>query len=174
VRHEGKFSDYLKPTAGIFVYLVVIEKSMLKPPTDEFFMKQALQEAGIAFEKNEVPVGAVVVMNGQIIARAHNLIETLNDVTAHAEMQAITAATNYLGGKYLKECSLYVTLEPCTMCGGALFWSQIKKVVYGAMDEKRGAHNHQNIYHPKTEIISGVLAEDCASLVNEFFRKKRN
>jgi len=141
---------------------------------DEHYMRQALNEAQIAFEKNEVPIGAVVVCQGRIIARAHNLTETLNDVTAHAEMQAITAAANFLGGKYLTNCTLYVTLEPCPMCAGGLLWSQIPKIVFGAKDEKKGYSLFSpNILHNKTSIISGILEEECASLLKEFFRQKR-
>lgn len=140
----------------------------------ERFMKEALKEAQKAFEADEVPVGAVIVCNNQIIARAHNLTERLNDVTAHAEMQAITAAANYLGGKYLNECTLYVTLEPCVMCAGALYWAQLKKIVYGARDEKRGYSSKGNeILHPKTELISGILNEECTVLMQTFFRNKR-
>jgi tRNA(adenine34) deaminase len=143
--------------------------------TDEYFMKEALKEANKAFDKDEVPVGAVIVCNNQIIARAHNLTETLNDVTAHAEMQAFTAASDYLGGKYLKDCTLYVTLEPCVMCGGASFWTQISKIVFGAKDPKRGfLMQNTNIAHPKTEIISGILEDDCSELLSNFFQKKRN
>lgn len=141
---------------------------------DEYFMRQALNEARYAFEKDEIPIGAVVVCQNRIIARAHNLTETLNDVTAHAEMQAITAAANILGGKYLIDCTLYVTIEPCPMCAGALGWSQVSKVVYGAKDEKRG---YQLIapraFHPKTEIISGVLENECRQLMQDFFKNKR-
>ncbi|GAB6120480.1 nucleoside deaminase [Dysgonomonas termitidis] len=141
---------------------------------DEHYMKQALNEAQIAFEKNEVPIGAVIVCQNRIIARAHNLTETLNDVTAHAEMQAITAAANFLGGKYLTNCTLYVTLEPCPMCAGGLLWSQIPKIVYGAKDEKKGYTLFSpNILHSKTTIISGILEKECASLLKEFFRQKR-
>ncbi|MBK5721009.1 nucleoside deaminase, partial [Dysgonomonas sp. Marseille-P4677] len=140
---------------------------------DEYFMRHALKEAQIAFDKGEVPIGAVVVCQGRIIARAHNLTETLNDVTAHAEMQAVTAATNYLGGKYLKDCILYVTLEPCPMCAGGLLWSQITKIVYGAKDEKKGYSLFQpNILHPKTTVVSGVLEMESASLLKEFFVQK--
>ncbi len=146
---------------------------MISPFNDEYFMKQALEEAKKAFDLGEVPVGAVVVANDQIIARSHNLTERLNDVTAHAEMQAITAAADFLGGKYLNECSIYITLEPCTMCGGALYWSQIKKVIYGASDEKRGAGKHTDIYHPKTEINSGIMEKECSDLMKEFFQNKR-
>lgn len=141
--------------------------------TDEYFMKMALSEAEIALEKDEVPIGCVVVSNNRIIARAHNLTETLNDVTAHAEMQAITSAANFLGGKYLKNCTLYVTLEPCVMCSGALSWAQISKVVIGATDEQRGFINKHLTLHPKTEIITGVLENECASIVKEFFKSKR-
>ncbi len=142
---------------------------------DEYFMKQALIEAQKAFESDEVPVGAVIVCNNQIIARAHNLTEMLNDVTAHAEMQAITSATNSIGGKYQHDCTLYVTLEPCVMCAGALFWSQIGKIVYGAIDEKRGYERlEDNILHPKTEVVSGVLQNECRNIILDFFQKKRN
>lgn len=143
--------------------------------SDEHFMKQALVEAKKAFEEDEVPVGAVIVWNKQIIARAHNLTERLNDFTAHAEMQAFTSATNHIGNKYLNECTLYVTLEPCVMCAGASFWTQIGKIVYGASDEKRGyLKTNPQIIHPKTEMIGGVLAEECGALLTEFFRRKRD
>lgn len=142
--------------------------------TDEHFMREALKEAQKAFDADEVPVGAVIVANNKVIGRAHNLTELLNDVTAHAEMQAITSATNALGGKYLIDCTLYVTLEPCVMCAGALFWSQISKVVYGASDSKRGYNIlGQSVLHPKTEIISGVLEKECGDLLKDFFKKKR-
>jgi len=138
------------------------------------YMKQALAEARRAAEKDEVPIGAVIVCQGSIIARAHNLTETLNDVTAHAEMQAITSAANYLGGKYLSDCTLYVTIEPCVMCAGALGWAQIKKIVYGASDEKRGYSKFApDALHPKTEVVSGVLAEECVTLMQDFFKRKR-
>jgi len=138
------------------------------------FMKAALEEAKRAFERQEVPVGAVVVCNGMIIARAHNLTETLNDPTAHAEMQAITAATNYLGGKYLSDCSIYVTLEPCPMCAGALQWSQISELVYGADDPKRGYTLIQGaLLHPKTRVKKNVLADECSKLMQQFFKTKR-
>lgn len=141
---------------------------------DEKYMHYALDEARKALARGEVPIGAVIVCGGRIVARGHNLTETLNDVTAHAEMQAITAGANFLGGKYLIDCTLYVTLEPCVMCAGALGWSQISRIVYGASDEKRGySHFAPNALHPKTEVISGVLKEECAKLVKEFFRKKR-
>lgn len=133
----------------------------------------ALQEAAIALEKDEVPIGCVIVSNNRVIARAHNLTETLNDVTAHAEMQAITSAANFLGGKYLKDCTLYVTLEPCVMCSGALSWSQISKVVIGARDEQRGFINKNLSLHPKTEIVTGVMEYECSSIVKEFFKSKR-
>lgn len=141
--------------------------------TDEYYMKMALQEAETALEKDEVPIGCVVVSNNRIIARAHNLTETLNDVTAHAEMQAITSAANFLGGKYLKDCILYVTIEPCVMCSGALSWSQISKVVIGARDEQRGFINKHLSLHPKTEIITGIMETECSSIVKEFFKSKR-
>jgi len=147
---------------------------MISPCNDEYFMKQALQEAYKAFDKDEVPVGAVIVANNQIIARAHNFTEHLHDVTAHAEMQAITAAAEYLGGKYLTGCTLYVTIEPCVMCAGALYWSQIEKVVFGARDEKRGAGRFNNeLYHPKTLVVNGVLENECSSIIQEFFQLKR-
>ena len=142
--------------------------------SDEYFMKKALLEAEQAFEKGEVPVGAVIVVDNQIIARAHNLTELLNDVTAHAEMQAITSASNFLGGKYLHNCTLYVTLEPCQMCGGALFWSQISNVVYGASDPERGCISLNNKLHPKTKIKGGILADEASSLLKRFFIEKRN
>ena len=141
--------------------------------TDEYYMKMALLEAQNAFEKDEVPVGCVVVANNRVIAKAHNLTETLNDVTAHAEMQAITSAANYLGGKYLQNCTLYVTLEPCVMCSGALSWSQISKVVIGARDQQRGFINKNLSLHPKTEIVTGVLEYECSQIVKEFFKSKR-
>lgn len=134
----------------------------------------ALDEATRAYEQGEVPVGAVVVCKGRVIARAHNLTETLTDVTAHAEMQAITAAANYLGGKYLNECTLYVTVEPCIMCAGALGWAQTKRIVFGATDEKRGFQRFApQALHPKTEIVSGVMADECAALMKEFFSARR-
>lgn len=141
---------------------------------DEYFMRQALQEAQKAGERDEVPIGAVVVCQGRIIARGHNLTETLNDVTAHAEMQAITAAAGFLGGKYLIDCSLYVTMEPCVMCAGALGWSQISRIVYGAPDEKRGfVRFAPHALHPKTEVVKAVLETECSKLVKDFFKKKR-
>jgi tRNA(adenine34) deaminase len=146
----------------------------IKPFDDTYFMKQAFVQAKKAYDKDEVPVGAIIVCDNKIIARAHNYTEALNDVTAHAEMQAFTAAADYLGGKYLNECTLYVTLEPCVMCGGAAYWTQLKKVVYGAKDEKRGFSTlTQNILHPKTEIKSGLLQEECVKLLSDFFKSKR-
>lgn len=147
---------------------------ILKPFDDNFFMKHALFEAEAAYEKGEVPIGAVIVANNQIIARAHNLTETLNDVTAHAEMQAITAAANYLGGKYLKNCSLYVTLEPCQMCAGALYWSQVSKIIYAAKDKNHGGFHLKTKIHPKTIIKSGVMAEEAFFLLRKFFIERRN
>lgn len=141
--------------------------------TDEYFMKKALQEAEAAFEKGEIPVGAVIVIDNIVIARTHNLTEMLNDVTAHAEMQAITSAANFIGGKYLKNCTLYVTLEPCQMCAGALYWSQISKIVYGASDENRGFLKMGTQLHPKTEVIGGVMEKECALLMRAFFRMRR-
>ena len=142
---------------------------------DTFYMKQALIEAQTAFDRGEVPVGAVVVCRDRIIARAHNLTETLNDVTAHAEMQAITAATNTLGGKYLTQCTLYVTVEPCVMCAGAIGWAQVKRVVYGATDEKRGFTVFApKALHPKCTVSSGVLEPECRELMQSFFARKRN
>ncbi|MBU2019020.1 MAG: nucleoside deaminase [Bacteroidetes bacterium] len=147
---------------------------MISPFNDEYFMKQALMEAQKAFEKDEVPVGAVVVANQQVIARSHNLTELLTDVTAHAEIQAITAASEYIGAKYLSGCTLYVTLEPCPMCAGALYWSQIDKIVFGARDEKRGAGRlKDSLYHPKTVVMNGILESECSSLMKDFFATKR-
>ena len=140
---------------------------------DDYFMRKALQEAEVAFDKGEVPVGAVIVVDNRIIARAHNLTELLTDVTAHAEMQAITAAANFLGGKYLHKCSLYVTLEPCQMCAGALFWSQISTIVYGAKDAQRGCGAMGTKLHPKTMIRGGVLADEASQLLKRFFSEKR-
>ncbi len=143
--------------------------------TDEYFMKEAYKEAQKAFDQDEIPVGAIVVWNNQVIARAHNLTETLTDVTAHAEMQAITSAANALGGKYLNECTLYVTLEPCPMCAGALYWAQLGKLVFGASDEKRGYQNtNTNMLHPKTEVVSGIMSEESSTIMKEFFQQKRN
>lgn len=146
---------------------------MENPFTEEYFMKKALQEAEIAFEKGEIPVGAVIVIDNIIIARTHNLTELLNDVTAHAEMQAITSAANFIGGKYLKGCTLFVTLEPCQMCAGALYWSQISKIVFGARDEQRGFMSLGTQLHPKTEVKQGVLAEQASELMIKFFASRR-
>jgi len=146
---------------------------MLNPFDDAYFMRKALQEAEKAFDKGEIPVGAIVVINDKIIARSHNLTELLNDVTAHAEMQAITSAANFIGGKYLTGCTLYVTLEPCQMCAGALYWSQISKVVYGASDEKRGYSVLGTQLHPKTKVVKGVLAQEASELLRRFFIEKR-
>ena len=146
---------------------------MITPFDDTYFMRKALDEAKHAFDLDEVPVGAVIVANNQIIAKGHNLTEQLNDVTAHAEMQSITSATEHLGGKYLKKCTLYVTLEPCVMCAGALNWSQISRVVYGAKDERRGALRYEKILHPTTEITGGILADECSELMKTFFKSKR-
>ena len=141
---------------------------------DTFYMKQALEEARKAFDRGEVPVGAVVVCQGRLIARSHNLTETLTDVTAHAEMQAITAAANYLGGKYLADCTLYVTVEPCVMCAGAIAWSQMGRLVFGAADEKRGYQRYApNALHPKTNVQQGILANECTLLMKDFFKKRR-
>ncbi len=141
--------------------------------TDQYFMKKALIEAETAFEKGEIPIGAVIVAGNKVIASSHNLTEMLNDVTAHAEMQSITAAANYLGGKYLKDCTLYVTVEPCQMCAGALYWSQIPKIVFGARDEGRGYLNMGTKLHPKTVVIDGVMAAECADLMLRFFKARR-
>jgi len=141
---------------------------------DQYFMKEAFKEAQKAFEKDEVPIGAVIVCNNKIIARAHNMTEKLNDTTAHAEMIAITSAENFLGSKYLNECSLYVTLEPCVMCAGASYWSRLAKVIYGASDERYGYKKAgDKLFHPKTEIISGIMAEEIGELLKRFFKKKR-
>lgn len=141
--------------------------------TDEYFMQIALSEAKFAFENGEIPIGAVVVANNRIIAKTHNLTETLTDVTAHAEIQAISSAANSIGGKYLKNCTIYITVEPCQMCAGALYWSQVSKIVYGASDNKRGYTEMGGKLHPKTEIVTGVLETECASLMKDFFQKKR-
>ncbi len=147
---------------------------MILPYDDTYYMKKALQEAETAFEKGEVPIGAIVVVQDRIIARAHNLTEQLNDVTAHAEMQAITAAANFLGGKYLKDCTLYVTLEPCQMCAGALYWSQISKIVYATEDPQRGCGAMGTKLHPKTKIFGGILEKEASDLLKRFFIQKRN
>ncbi len=147
---------------------------MMDEHDDIFFMRQALDEARQAFAADEVPVGAVVVCGGNVVARAHNLTEMLCDVTAHAEMQAITAAANYFGAKYLNDCTIYVTVEPCSMCAAALGWAQIGRLVYGAADEKRGyTLLAPKVLHPKTEVVTGVLADECSALMRDFFQKKR-
>jgi tRNA(adenine34) deaminase len=147
---------------------------MITAFSDETFMKEALKEAQKAFDSDEVPIGAVIVCNNKIIARAHNYTERLNDVTAHAEMQAFTAAANHLGGKYLNECTLYVTLEPCPMCAGASYWAQIKKIVFAAKDEKRGYSIFSgNLLHPTTEMVSGIMEKEARKLLKDFFKKKR-
>ncbi len=147
---------------------------MMKPFDDAYFMKKAINQAEIALECGEIPVGAVIVIDNKIIARGHNLTETLTDVTAHAEMQAITAASNFLGGKYLQKCTIYVTLEPCQMCAGALYWSQISKIVYGARDENRGCISLKTKLHPKTKMVGGILADEASALLKRFFLAKRN
>lgn len=147
---------------------------MINPFDDSYYMKKALQEAEVAFEKGEIPVGAIIVVEDRIIARSHNLTELLNDVTAHAEMQAITSAANFLGGKYLINCTLYVTLEPCQMCAGALYWSQISKLVFGASDEQRGFKALGTKLHPKTKVVGGIMAEEASELMKRFFIQKRN
>lgn len=146
----------------------------LTPFDDEYFMRKAMQEAEIAFEKGEVPVGVVVVINNQIIGRGHNLTEMLRDVTAHAEMQAITAAANFLGGKYLKDCTMYVTFEPCQMCAGALYWSQLSRLVFSATDPERGYRKMGVKLHPKTKVSHGILEEETSTLLKKFFIQKRN
>ncbi len=141
---------------------------------DERYMRMALDEAQKALERDEVPIGAVIVCRGRVVGRGHNLTETLTDVTAHAEMQAITAASETLGGKYLTDCTLYVTVEPCLMCAGALGWSQITRVVYGASDDKRGYHTFcESPFHKRTEVVGGILADECATLMKQFFKTKR-
>jgi len=142
--------------------------------TDEYYMKEALKEARMAYDRDEIPIGAIIVCNKKIVARAHNLTETLTDVTAHAEMQAITAASGYLGGKYLNDCTLYVTLEPCVMCAGATSWAQMGKIIFGAYDKKRGSSLFSTSFLlPKTEVIGGVMAEECQAILHDFFLKKR-
>lgn len=153
-------------------YISFSEENSMAP--DEFFMNEALKEAKLALANDEVPIGAVIVCNGRIIGRGHNLTERLNDVTAHAEMQAFTAATNHLGGKYLQGCTLYVTMEPCIMCAGASFWCQISRIVFGAHDPQRGFMRiNQKITHPKTEIVGGIKENECSIIVKEFFKRKR-
>ncbi len=142
--------------------------------SDEYFMQEAYRQAQYAFEEGEIPIGAVVVCNNRVIAKAYNQTEKLNDVTAHAEMLALTAASNYLGNKYLSECTLYVTVEPCIMCAGASYWAQLKRVVFGAPEPKRGYRRVGNLLHPKTEMASGILASECAELMASFFAAKRN
>jgi tRNA(adenine34) deaminase len=154
-------------------YISFTDESLINP--DDFFMKEALKEAQKARDLDEVPIGAVIVHGGRIIGRGHNLTEQLTDVTAHAEMQAFTAAANYTGGKYLKDCTLYVTIEPCVMCAGASYWTQISRIVYGAKDVKRGySHISELIIHPKTEVLGGILSEEAASLMKDFFALKRD
>ena len=151
-----------------------MEDIKINPYSDEYFMRQALQEAQLAYDEDEVPVGCVITCRDKVIARTHNLTETLHDVTAHAEIQAITAAAEALGGKYLDTCTLYVTVEPCIMCAGAIGWSQMGRVVYGARDEKRGFENFApKAFHPKTKVVSGVLENECAELMKNFFKSKR-
>jgi tRNA(adenine34) deaminase len=141
--------------------------------TDDYFMRKALVEAEAAYEKGEIPIGAVIVVNNQVIARSHNLTEMLHDVTAHAEMQSITAAANFLGGKYLRGCTLYVTVEPCQMCAGALYWSQVSRLVFGARDAERGYLNMGTKLHPKTQVTQGVMTDACGELMLRFFRERR-
>ena len=154
-------------------YISFTDDPIIAP--DDFFMNEALKEARKALEEDEVPIGAVIVCNGKIIGRGHNLTERLNDVTAHAEMQAFTAAADFLGGKYLRDCTLYVTIEPCVMCAGASYWTQIIRIVYGAHDVKLGFKRiNQRITHPKTEIVGGIKENECATLMKDFFQRKRN
>ena len=167
---ESRFFKYLLGFSVPFSYL----RSMEQQEKDKQYMQKALQEAQQAFDEGEVPIGAVVVCQGRVIARAHNLTETLHDVTAHAEMQAITAAANELGGKYLTDCTLYVTVEPCVMCAGALGWSQMSRIVYGCRDEKRGYSDYApRALHPKCSVTAGVLEEECRELMQRFFKEKR-
>lgn len=155
--------------------MILLHRFMFSIFSDEHYMRKALEEAQYAYEEGEIPVGAIIVCDNQIIAKAHNLTEKLTDVTAHAEILAITAAAEYLGSKYLNDCTLYVTLEPCPMCAGALAWAQIGKVVYGATDEKRGFMLFgKNMLHSKTKIAFGVLHDECAALMTQFFKEKRN
>lgn len=154
-------------------YISFADEPIINP--DDFFMKEALKEAQKALELDEVPIGAVIVHGGRIIGRGHNLTEQLTDVTAHAEMQAFTAAANYTGGKYLKDCTLYVTIEPCVMCAGASYWTQISRIVFGASDSKRGySQVSEKIIHPKTEVLGGVRADEAANLMKDFFAAKRD
>lgn len=171
-RLSGEKNDGSAPFAIFAKSRIKMENVNISP--DERFMREAIKEALKARDKDEVPIGAVVECGGRIIARAYNLTEALNDATAHAEMQAITMATSAIGGKYLDKCTLYVTVEPCPMCAAALAWSQVKKVVYGASDEKRGYSRFvPSLMHPKTEVIGGVLAQECGKIVTEFFKSKR-
>ena len=161
------------PYSSFMKYISFTDEPLINP--DDFFMKEALKEAQKALALDEVPIGAVIVHGGRIIGRGHNLTEQLTDVTAHAEMQAFTAAANYTGGKYLKDCTLYVTIEPCVMCAGASYWTQISRIVYGANDSKRGySHISEKIMHPKTEVLSGVRAEEATNLMKDFFASKRD
>jgi tRNA(adenine34) deaminase len=154
-------------------YYSFTDSPLINP--DEFFMKEALKEAQLALEADEIPVGAIIVSKGTIIGKGHNLTQRLNDVTAHAEMQAFTAAANHIGAKYLTDCTLYVTLEPCVMCAGAAFWTQISRIVFGASDPQRGFLKYsKNILHPKTELIGNILEAECSSIVKQFFLEKRN
>ncbi len=154
-------------------YYSFTDEPVISP--DEFFMQEAIKEAKEALKNDEIPIGAVIVNKGRVIGRGHNLTERLQDVTAHAEMQALTAAANYIGAKYLTDCTLYVTMEPCNMCAGALFWSKISKVVFGAYDPQRGfTIIKQPVLHPKTEWVGGIMENDCSQLVKQFFRQKRN
>jgi len=177
--YQQEFNDKDSYKSCNFAIRTSLCKNSIEPDkkmnifTDDYFMKMALKEAKIAFEESEVPVGAVITIGNKIIAKGHNMTERLTDVTAHAEMQCITAASTYLGGKYLKGCTLYVTLEPCVMCAGAIYWSQIDRLVYGARDEKRGYTTHQLSLHPKTEVCSGVLSTECSRLIIDFFKNKR-
>lgn len=162
------------PDFVLSAFLVKLPLHMTSVFSDEYFMQIAFKEAQKAFEEGEVPVGAIVVCDHKIIGKGYNLTERLNDVTAHAEMQAITAAANYLGAKYLTECTMYITLEPCVMCAGAIYWSQLAKIVYGASDEKRGFMKEgKHLVHPRTEIVSGVMAAECGALVKDFFKRLR-
>ncbi len=171
--NDTKKSKIVNPNLKFTMRLYSFDdESSINP--DEFFMKEAYKEALLAYEADEVPIGAVIVANGKIIGRGHNLTERLNDVTAHAEMQAFTSASNSIGAKYLHNCTLYVTIEPCVMCAGASYWTQISRIVFGAIDEKRGYSSlGKNILHPKTKVIGGIIQHECAALMKEFFLKKR-
>lgn len=156
------------------MHIYNFEEGVTEEKADEFYMKEALRLARRAFEEDEIPIGAIVVAQNKIIGKGYNLTERLNDVTAHAEMQAFTAAANFLGGKYLKDCTLYVTIEPCVMCAGASYWTQVSRIVFGALDEKRGYSKFApRAIHPKTQIKGGVLEDECATLMKAFFREKR-